>query len=255
MEMDLWARERPLRRTNGDAPLYTRLHERLRDLVESRALPPGDMLPPESELGEIYGVSRITVRRALSDLSNKGLVSPRQGRGTYVRDPAEADAPCLVSFTESALRAGDTPGSQLLGFDRLPARHPVSDLLELEGTEPVHRMQRLRLLNSRPMFVSTVYLPVAMFPDLIVDDISDEGPGQSLYAIVERAGVVLQEGEEGTCAIVADARLANLFDLKPHSPVVQRTCLLRDEGRRPALYEEAVWGVPLRTRVRVDLDT
>jgi GntR family transcriptional regulator len=215
-------------------------------------LQPGELLPPEGELEQIYGVSRITVRRALADLNQAGLVEPRQGRGTYIRDPAEADAPCLVSFTETALASGDTPGSQLLGFERLRDDHPASDLLELEQTSPLHRMRRLRLLNGRPMFVSTAYLPVILFPALSAADVADHGPGQSLYAIVERAGVVLQEGEEGTCAIAADPDLADLFDLKLHSPVVQRTCLLRDETSRPALYEEAVWGVPLRTKVRFD---
>lgn len=255
METELWARERPLRRTNGHAPLYIRLHDRLRHLMDTRALHPGDLLPPESELEQIYRVSRITVRRALADLGSAGLVEARQGRGTYVRDPAEADAPCLVSFTESALRAGDTPGSQLLEFEQIPADRPVCYLLELADGSPVHRMQRLRLLNDRPMFVSTVYLPVTMFPDLSAADVADDGPGQSLYAIVERAGVVLQEGDEGTCAVAADPRFAVLFDLEPQSPVVQRTCLLRDEHGRPALYEEAIWGVPLRTRVRLERET
>lgn len=249
---EVWERERPLRRPAGGAPLYVLLKDRLHSLVTSRVLEPGESLPAEAELERIYGVSRITVRRAIADLSHSGLVQPRQGRGTYVRDPAQAEAPCLTSFTDMALRRGEVPRSELLSFEAVRGTLPAMDLLGLDDSTPMHQIRRLRLLNGRPLFVSTVYLPISLFPELSATDIAAEGPEQSLYAIVAKAGVVLEHGEEGTCAISADSHVAGLFDLEPQSPVVLHTCLLLDDQQRPALFEEAVWGAPQRARVRVE---
>lgn len=248
----VWGQERPLRRPANRVPLYVLLKDRLQGLVLSHLLEPGQSLPTEAELERIYGVSRITVRRALSELAQSGLVQPRQGRGTYVRDPAQADAPCLTSFTETALRRGEVPRSQLLSFKQVHGEQPAKELLRLDEDQPMHRLRRLRLLNDRPLFVSTVYLPVALFPYLSAVDIASEGLEQSLYAIVANTGVVLEEGEEGTCAISANVHIAGFFDLEPESPVVLHTCLLLDDQQRPALYEEAVWGAPQRVRVRVE---
>jgi GntR family transcriptional regulator len=233
-------------------PLYYRLESRLRELVESKALTPGEALPPEGRLERIFGVSRITVRRAVEQLSRDGLVVARQGVGTFVSDGPRIDVSCLVSFTTLALARGDRPSSRLLEFRQGADVQPAGGALGLAAGEPMFLLRRLRLLNGQPVFLSSAHLPVKEFPGLTADAVSEEGPEQSLYHLVERFGVALSDGEEATCAVRATRQVSDLFDLEPDAPVVQKSCVLRDRRGVPVLYEEAVWGVPERTHVRLE---
>lgn len=251
-ENPVWARQQPISRSDGPVPLYHRLESRLRDLLDSRALAPDEALPPEGRLEDIYGVSRITVRRAIEHLSRDGLVVARQGVGTFVSDGPRIDVPCLISFTTVALQRGDKPSSRLLEFREVADVGPASHALSLSAGEPVFLLRRLRLLNDEPVFLSSAHLPVKEFPGLTPEAISEEGPEQSLYHLVEQFGVALSDGEEATCAVRATRQVSDLFALEPGAPVVQKSCVLRDRRGVPVLYEEAVWGVPERTHVRLE---
>ena len=110
-------------------PLYERLRSVLRERIESGELRPGDAFPSESELIAEHAISRITVRRAIAELQREGLVTTRQGAGTFVADPARANAQCLLSFTSDVLRRGHSPGAELLAFDI--ARGPASPARQL----------------------------------------------------------------------------------------------------------------------------
>ncbi len=251
-ESAVWARQQPISRGDGPVPLYYRLESRLRELVDSRSLTPGEVLPPEGRLERIYGVSRITVRRAIEQLSRDGLVVARQGVGTFVSDGPRIDVPCLVSFTTVALQRGDRPSSRLLEFGEVADVEPAAGALGLAAGESMFLLRRLRLLNGQPVFMSSAHLPVKEFPGLAASAVSEEGPEQSLYNLVERFGLALSDGEEATCAVRATQQVSDLFHLEPGAPVVQRSCVLRDRRGTPVLYEEAVWGVPERTHVRLE---
>lgn len=246
----VWEREQPIARTEGPVPLYYRVESRLRILVDSKALAPGEVLPPEGRLERIYGVSRVTVRRALDELSRDGLVTARQGIGTFVSEQPRIDAPCLVSFTAVAMQRGELPSSQLLEFREIADVDPASAALGLDATEPMFLLRRLRRLNGQPVFMSSAYLPACEFPGLTPDAVSNEGPEQSLYHLIDRFGVALSDGDEATRAIRATPQVSDLFHLEPAAPVVQKSCVLRDRRGVPVLYEEAIWGVPERTQVR-----
>lgn len=251
-ENAVWERQQPISRDEGPVPLYHRLESRLRKLVDSKSLAAGEALPPEGRLEQIYGVSRITVRRAVEQLSRDGLLIARQGVGTFVSDGPRFDVPCLVSFTTAALKRGDRPSSRLLEFREVTDVEPATGALGLAAGEPMFLLQRLRLLNGQRVFLSSAHLPVKEFPGLGADAVGEEGPEQSLYHLVERFGVLLSEGEEATCAVRATRQVADLFDLEPGAPVVQKACVLRDRRGVPVLYEEAVWGVAERTHVRLE---
>lgn len=246
----VWSHLQPVSREDSPVPLYYRLQATLRELVESDVLRPGEALPPETRLEEIFGVSRITVRRAIEGLAREGLVVARQGVGTFVRDRSEIDAPCLESFTEAALRRDDRPGARLLGFETVAGVEPARNSLELAADAPMFRVTRLRLLNDQPVYVSTAYLPTEDYPGLSAADLSEDGPEQSLYRLAERFGLTLHAGDEETCAVNAPAQVASLFELAPATPVIKKSCLLRDRRGKPVLYEEAVWGSAQRREVR-----
>src|SRR5579859_2292366 len=103
----------------GHAPLYARLRQAIHDRVASGEWRPGDQIPTIRELGELYGVSRITVVQALDGLSREGLLIRWQGKGVFVRQP-RPDAPRmpLQSFTEETVGRGHVPSSRTLRLVR-----------------------------------------------------------------------------------------------------------------------------------------
>ena len=236
--------------TAGRPPLYQRLQSVLRDGIESGVYGPGDVFPSEAALMAEHSLSRITVRRAISELQREGLVISRQGAGTFVADPARAGAQCLVSFTSDVLRHGRTPGSELISLRRqagpdFAARH----LGLLRDTELVH-IKRLRSVDGQPVFLSDAYIPAAVLPCLAPDDLSRRGLDQSLHRLVERHHPVpLDDGEEVATAVIANEEVREIFELPQQSPVIRKTCLLRDRNGSPIIYEEATWGVPEHSTV------
>ncbi len=231
-------------------PLYEQLRGELRDCIERGFYRPGDLFPSEAELMAEHAMSRITVRRAIAELQREGLVVTRQGAGTYVSDPARAGAQCLLSFTSVVLREGREPGAQLLSMAIEPGPAVVAGRLGLAtDTELVH-IKRLRTVDDAPVFLSDVYIPASVLPNVSRSDLATNGLDQSLYRLIERHHPVpLEDGEEVATAVIANEEVRQIFELPEHSPVIRNTCLLRDRNGSPIVYEEATWGVPQHSTV------
>lgn len=234
----------------GRVPLYRKLQAHLRDTIERGDLRPGDPVPSESQLIDLHSLSRITVRRALAELEQEGLVVKRQGSGTFVADYSRSGAQCLLSFTSETLRSGHRPGARLLSMRSGDRPRHAADQLGLRPGEELIHIKRLRTIDDRPVFISEAFVPSALFPGLRPDDFARSGPDQSLYRLIERHHPVpLVDGEEVATAILADGEVVEIFDLPRHSPVILKSCLLRDRNGSPVIYEEATWGGPVRSAV------
>ena len=231
-------------------PLYHRLQAMLRERIECGAYRPGDVFPSESELMAEHSLSRITVRRAISELQREGLVVTRHGSGTFVADPTRAGAQCLISFTSDVLRRGHVPGSRLISLRRLIGPDYVASKLDLPADAELLRVKRLRTVDDEPMYLSDAYIPAAVLPHITPDDLARSGLDQSLYRLIERHHPVpLEDGEEVATAVIANDEIREIFALPRRSPVIRKTCLLRDRTGSPIIYEEATWGVPEHSTV------
>jgi GntR family transcriptional regulator len=234
----------------GHPPLYQQLGDVLRDSIDRGVYRPGDPFPSESTLMNEHDVSRITVRRAISELQREGLVVTRQGAGTFVADPARAGAQCLVSFTSDILRHGRTPGSELISMRTQAGPDFAARQLDLAVEADLVHIKRLRSVDGQPVFLSDAYVPAAVLPDLAPDDLSRRGLDQSLFRLIERRHPVpLEDGEEVATAVIANEEVCEIFELPQQSPVIRKTCLLRDRNGSPIIYEEATWGVPEHSTV------
>ncbi len=111
----------------GEQPLYVQLANALQDHIELHKLAAGDQLPSETALARENRLSRATVIKAFDTLIDRGLVTRRQGKGTFVNArPMERQLPELTSFSEHVHGLGLTPRSELLSFDRLAPGTPTA---------------------------------------------------------------------------------------------------------------------------------
>jgi GntR family transcriptional regulator len=211
----------PLDRSRPE-PLWHQLAEAVRARIASGAWPAGHKIPPEDQLCDMFGVSRITVRHAVQTLETEGLLRRDQGRGTFVRDARlVAGATGLTSFTDEVARLGVRAGSRLLDATRCSATSQVAAALGIAEGDEVHCIRRLRLGDGSPMGMQTAYIRVDRAPDL------EFGPEDtSLYAVLrERHGVVPREAAEVYRVAMATDDDAEMLDVAAGSPVfvVERT--------------------------------
>jgi GntR family transcriptional regulator len=197
-------------------PLYHQLETELRERILSGEWPPGTQIPTEQELGQRYGVSRITVRQAVRNLVDSGYLERGQGRGTFVREPVlVAGERGLRSFSEEMRALALQPGARVLDARKAPADGVVAEHLGLEVGAPVHRLRRLRTGDGRPIGLQTAHLPVARFPGL------DEriAGGGSLYEVLASTyGVELDHARETFAVERLPADVAELLDVAAGEP-------------------------------------
>jgi GntR family transcriptional regulator len=167
------------------APLYLRLQKHIRTAIQRGDLKPLDALPGERDIAEAFGISRVTVRKALSALVKNGLLRQRQGSGTFVAPaPRKVEQPLsrLTSFSEDMQLRGLEPTVTWLGRDlSLPSPQEAMRLL-LSPSQKVSRLRRLRLAGGVPMAIEHATIPARYLPDPRIVE-------HSLYATLEAAGV------------------------------------------------------------------
>lgn len=172
-------------RLGGGAPLYLQLRKTIEDAVRSGAVRPGDALPSERDIAAKADVSRVTVRKAVRDLVNDGVLVQRHGSGTFVAarpERVEQSLSRLTSFTDDMARRGKSVRSVWL--DRgIHAPSPDEMMaLGLSARDLVTRIDRLRIADDRPLAIERASLSAALLPD-------PAGVEGSLYACLEREGV------------------------------------------------------------------
>lgn len=152
----------------GRGPRYLQLYRHLATAISSGRLEPDSQLPPERDLAEIADVSRVTVRKAVSQLVTDGLIEQRRGAGSFVRSAAprlEQSLSRLTSFTEYMAARGLTSTSQVLGRGLFPPMPDESIALGLPASERVARIERLRSADGTPMALERSSLPTDILPD------------------------------------------------------------------------------------------
>ena len=203
-------------------PLWHQAEQALRALIANGEWPTDSQIPNEDRLGSMLGISRITVRHALRNLEDAGLVRREHGRGTFVRSATVvAGVRGLTSFTEEMASLGLTVGSRLLNGDVVEASPEIALALDINLGEQVFRLRRLRLGNDMPIGIQTAHLPVARVPGLL----QEAGIHSSLYATLKSIyGIAPMEAREVyRIGLVTEAD-AELLQLAVGSPafVVER---------------------------------
>ncbi|MHB1612181.1 MAG: GntR family transcriptional regulator [Sulfobacillus sp.] len=197
-------------------PLYRQIQDYIRTQIEAKEWVVGDQIPTEQQLGQKFGVSRITVVKAVSRLADEGFLRKEQGRGTFVTGVALVPEPLtLRSFTEEMRARGLQPGSTILDKGIVEPSRRLQDRLNLDPDQKVFRLVRLLLANGQPMGLHRTHLPCHRFPG-VLDHIE---PNMSLYATLRTYyGIEPESGIETYSAVQLDAEECRLLGIPEGSP-------------------------------------
>jgi GntR family transcriptional regulator len=176
-------------------------------------IPAGRRLASERELAERFSVARMTLRRAMDTLINRGLLERRAGSGTYVVKPLVASELRLASFSEEIRARGLTPRTEVISFRRKRATRSSALQLRIPENEDIFVFTRLRFADEDPVAIETTKIPCQYVPELSEELLTD-----SFYDLLfNKFGILIVSAKTEISAINLDTEQAKLLD----APVLQ----------------------------------
>ncbi|PSL19774.1 GntR family transcriptional regulator [Shimia abyssi] len=216
----------------GRGSRYRQLFRHLSDLIGSGDLRPDEQLPSEREIAEIAGISRVTVRKAIGELANAGLIEQRRGAGSFVRsqpDRHEQSLSTLISFTENLEMRGITSSSKVLLAGLFQPTTQESTALGVGPNQQIARVNRLRSGDGTPMALEYSALPGDILPH-------PDKVGTSIYEILRQNGTAPTRALQRVTATNATSSVADLLEVETGTALLQikRTAYL--PSGRPIEY-------------------
>lgn len=199
-------------------PAYYTVKMDILDKIKQDEYPVGCQLPTDMEFCELYNVSRITIRRALSELEAEGYIERRQGKGSYVKfKDIKQSIQKFYSFTNEMIKMGFVPSSIFLKLEKIKPDERVKQYLQIKDDEMVYLLERLRLADEKCIAYDRSYMPESVVPNFSKEMLV-EG---SLYKSLEKYyGCKPDNSEETIEAITITNEDATKMRIKQNSPVL-----------------------------------
>ena len=204
---------------DSDIPLYAQLVGIIKRNISTGTLAVGDLLPSEAELCRWMNISRNTVRQAIGELEDEGLVVRKRGRGVR------------YSFTTEVSSLGKVPSSTLIDFDVIVPSQAVCEKMELREGTPVYCFTRVRNVDGEPLILETSYYPEYIYPHLTRDMLQTH----SFYSLLYHVGIVPFAADESYEAVVLDNEQGHLLGVSAGSCAFYHQRRTRTEDGR--IYE------------------
>lgn len=239
-------REAPAFHPTRGVALHRQVFLVLRDRIASGAYPAQAALPTEEALCEQFGVSRITVRRALADLTAQGFVERRQGVGSFVRTGAAAARErASLEYLEGLRKSAADTQVSVLAIERAAPPHEVTAFL---GTERAVHVRRLRSLDGEPVMLTDAWVPRELGHGITATALRR----QPLYEIVQAQGVALGRVVQEITAAAAGPEQAQHLRTEAGGPLLKLVRLMYGRDARP-IEHLTVWLSPERSRILTEL--
>jgi GntR family transcriptional regulator len=215
--------------------LHAQVRESLRASILDGSYAADSRLPAESALSTMFGVSRITVRQALSDLQNEGAIIKVAGKGAFVAPPrAHQQLTRLEGFGEAMTRSGHQVTNLVLGHRIVAAPEQVAHRLKLLPGVPVTQITRVRQLDHEPVSLEVTYVSAALGERLRTEDLA----GRDIFVIIENDyGIALGHADLQIDAAAASETVAEALALVPGSPILRIERLTHDAQGNPIDFE------------------
>lgn len=215
--------------------VYLVLKERLCDgLYDQR-------VPGELELMEEFGVSRATVRKALENLAQEGLIERSAGRGTRRLQPqGQAErppAPRLAGLLDNIIAASLDTTVKVIEHEYVPATESVAHMLQIEPRSQVLRAVRVRSTKAGPVSFITTWVPRAFAGSLGRRQLGRK----AMLVLIEESGVEIGRARQTISARQADATVAGLLGLPLGSALLSVNRVVHDVDDRPVLWLQGLY--------------
>lgn len=216
-------------------PLFAKIAADIRERILDETYSAHDRLPSESELTRLYGVSRVTVRQALSVLQRDGLIFKINGKGTFVSKPKTAlDVSHLKGFGEAMSSLGYETFSRVLSMGPERAGEKLSQKLDVPAGTELTRVERLRYLNREPISLDITYLTPSVGDRIARADLEH----QDLIVLLENhCGLTLERAQVNIDSQISDATLATPLGIGVGAPILHIERRIVDVQDHPLLYE------------------
>jgi GntR family transcriptional regulator len=204
-----------------------RVYLSLRDQISDGRLSDGESLPGEQRLAESYGVSRVTIRRALDALCQAELIEKRAGSGTIVRSKALMGKRAAMNFNTlmpQLVEMGHSTTARLLSFSYSQAPDFVAQAMSLDGPQKVQIAARVRSTEGTPFSHLTTYVPASIAQNYSEDDLATN----PLFKLLERSGVQIVEAHQSVSATLAGPDVAEALEVAVGSPLLSLKRVVRD---------------------------
>lgn len=202
---------------SSPVPLYFQVSRQLEDAIHSGAVSPGSRLQNEIALADRCGLSRPTVRRAIQELVNKGLLVRQRGVGTMVVDNPQVKRQVkLTSLFDDLAKSGQDPATDVLAHEVVLAEDDVAQHLSVSAGDEVVCLERVRYASGEPLAIMHNWLPVPLAGDLTSDELRVCG----LYELLRGKGVSMRLASQRMGARVATGDEATILGLRPGAPLL-----------------------------------
>lgn len=219
-------------------PAYYQIQQVILEKIQSGVWPVKSRIPSERELSEQFNVSRMTMRRALSELVLQGVLTREVGRGTFISEPKITQTlGQLTGFSTDMEGRGIRPSSRVLSVGIEPAALNLASMLKVEIGAALLRIERLRMADGEPLAVERCYLPYQRFHELLEEDLS-----RSLYGILnEKYQVIPSRASQKIRADNASRQEIKTLQMPRSAPVLHLTRLTYDQFGQPFEFVESAY--------------
>lgn len=220
-------------------PYYIQLMDILKEKTRQKTWLPGDQIPGEQDLCELYKISRSVVRQSLKELELEGVITRRKGKGTFIALPKinESLIAKLTGFYQGMVERGLKPVTKVLHQRTVPCTEEIAQYLNIAPGSQVIDIRRLRNINDQPIQLVISYIPFDLCPTLATLDLTN----RSLYEFLEKeCNVFIAKGKRYIEAVVANEEEAGLLDIEKGAPLLMLDSISFSENGQPVEYYHAL---------------
>ncbi|WP_300072000.1 GntR family transcriptional regulator [uncultured Ruegeria sp.] len=216
---------------------YKQVHDEILNRLQTGQYAIGMRLPTESELSNAFGVSRVTIRKALEILVRDGYLTSRQGSGYNVATLSPPTSTCLVSFTDKVLREGRVPGARLLRLE--VEADTVPPAVKEYFKEPLALVERLRTIDDVPGMLTQTWIPSRLVPHISADHFPETGQSQSILRILQQVfDLAWTSACETLDSLLAEPAIAELLNIPAGTPILSQACTAFDADGAPVFFDQ-----------------
>lgn len=219
-----------------DLPLFAQVQHSLRQSILKKQLMPGQKLPSESKLQAQFGVSRITVRQALSALQAENLVETLNGKGSFVTRPSNApQLGMLTGFYEYMRSKGYQAQGKTLSVRTVKASARVAHSLKLAVGVPLTCISHVRLVDGEAIVCGKLFAPPALAEALLAHDLES---ADAMSVLEAGLGYRLESTHIEASAVAAGVERGKILNVAPNVPLLYVSFVPHDIENKPLMYAQ-----------------